>query len=160
MGSLSQMNAKKWQSLPTTQWSCPPPGMAVCFRAWGKHSTVSRSSVRLQATLTLSCLWSVIMSAVAGVDQYMLIESPGSSLLHRIYSLNVLGKREWPEFYSAGCGTITLGIPMFSYYPAAPAEIAVLPWAAAYPYWQADIPLHIPPHIKLTSLCCLKPGWN
>lgn len=58
----------------------------------------------------------------------------------KLYGLNVPGKRVWSGFYSAGCGAITLGIQMFSYYPAAPAEIAVLPWAAAYPYWQAGIP--------------------
>lgn len=35
---------------------------------------------------------------------------------------------------------------MFSYYPAAPVETAVLPWAAAYPYWQAGIrPASYPP---------------
>lgn len=35
---------------------------------------------------------------------------------------------------------------MFSYYAVAPAEISVLlPWAAAYPYWQAGRQAGIPP---------------
>lgn len=100
------------------------------------------------AALTLSCLKFVIMSVMAGVDQHAVYSHLAAVSSTGFCSINVLGKREWPGFYSAGCGAITPGIQMFSYYPAAPAEIAVLPWAAAYPYRQVGIPpaSYPPPH--------------
>lgn len=110
------------------------------------HSPVSESPVGLQAALTLSCLGFVMMSVMAGGDQHAVYSHLVAVSSTGFYSLNVLDKRERPGFYSAGCGAITLGIQMFSYFPAAPAEIAVLPWAAAYPYWQAGRHSYPPSH--------------
>lgn len=57
---------------------------------------------------------------------------------------------------------------LLSYYPAAPAEIAVLPWAAVCPYWQAGIPpaSYSPSHRALRPLLfeawihCGIPFWR
>lgn len=124
MGSLSQVYECQKVAKLAHKWPCPPPGMAVC-------------TVLFLRALTLSCLGFVMMSVMAGGDQHAVYSHLVAVSSTGFYSLNVLSKREWPGFYSAGCGAITLGIRMFSYYPTAPAEIAVLPWAAAYPYWQA-----------------------